>query len=178
MVHTSDRAIRRRNTLLMLAGISAAPGIALSAIAAQPSGKLIPAVACYLAGGLFAALAVREIAGLFYSMKDKPWYAQHGAGLFLSLMVPTLNVLIGMILWRLGLLPSIASLAGFSLLAPATELFGIAVLDWVKAPLRLGATSDPNSMQLDPKRGCPHRPHVSPSTTKDQGERREARLSR
>jgi len=172
-----SRALRRRNTILALAGISAVPGIILSAITAISPLRELLALACYLGGGLFVALAVREIAGLIYSMKDKPWYAQRRAGLFLSLTLPALNTPIGVILWRLGLLPSSASLAIFALLAPATEMFWIAVLDWVNAPSRLGAAAV-SSMQLDPKRGCPHRPHVSPSTNKDQGERREGRLSR
>lgn len=188
MTPLPDKAIRRRNTLLLCAAVSILAALLMgfwpwSLIAS--SGKLLSFL-LIVGGGCFAALAAREFAGLLYDPKEKPWYAQPGGILFLMLMLSFVN---GLCLLAFRLVPQVASIRpicvspAFWLAVIASELLWIVLLDWVPSPVQERDRSQPDRADITDRQGPdtsplpPHEPSGTPRSGSkpraDAGERRK-----
>jgi len=139
MTSPSNKAVRRRNALLLWAAVSVLAALLMgfwpwSLIAS--SVKLLSFL-LILAGGCTAALVTREFAGLLYDLENKPWYAQPGGILFLVVMLSAVN---GVSLLAIRFVPQVFSIRricatpGFWLAVIASELLWVVMLDWVAGP--------------------------------------------
>jgi hypothetical protein len=154
-------AIRSRNRLLTAAAVflilALAEGLPLGC-AFESHGLMW--LAMIIGGALFMAMGIREIAPIVLTEPIEPWYARRHTLLYLTFMIPAVEILVTVVLVWLGGDPGTSLLPYWCAWASFT-LFWIAILDWPNAPVSArnhSCQEIPPPPYFNPKVGKPKPP--------------------